>query len=86
MDCSLPSSSVYEVLQARILDWVDIPPPGDLPDPGIQAESLASPTLAGIFFKPLGAPGEPGPIINPIDLNGNTKGIHSSDHDELKVS
>jgi len=26
------------------------PPPGDLPDPGIEPESLASPTLAGRFF------------------------------------
>ena len=26
------------------------PPPGDLPDPGIQLESLVSPTLEGRFF------------------------------------
>ena len=26
------------------------PPPGDLPDPGIQSVSLRSPTLAGGFF------------------------------------
>ena len=26
------------------------PPPGDLPDPGIESASLASPTLAGGFF------------------------------------
>ena len=26
------------------------PPPGDLPDPGIQSASLASPALAGGFF------------------------------------
>ena len=25
MDCSLPSSSVHEILQARILQWVAIP-------------------------------------------------------------
>ena len=25
MDCSLPSSSVHEILQARILEWVAIP-------------------------------------------------------------
>ena len=34
-DCSLPDSSVHGILQARILEWVSIPPPGDLPDPGI---------------------------------------------------
>ena len=26
------------------------PPPGDLPDPGIEPSSLASPTLASRFF------------------------------------
>ena len=26
------------------------PPPGDLPDPGMEAASLASPALAGGFF------------------------------------
>ena len=25
MDCSLPSSSVHEILQARILEWIDVP-------------------------------------------------------------
>ena len=28
-----------------------LPPPGDLPDPGIQPESLLSPALAGRFFN-----------------------------------
>ena len=27
-----------------------LPSPGDLPDPGIELESLASPALAGGFF------------------------------------
>ena len=43
MDCSLPGSSVHEILQARILEWVAFPPPGDLPDPGIEPMSLESP-------------------------------------------
>ena len=49
MDCSPPGSSVHGILQARILEWVAFPSPGDLPDPGIkprspalQAESLPS--------------------------------------------
>ena len=41
MDCSLPGSSVYGVLQARILEWVDILSPGDLPHPGFEPESPA---------------------------------------------
>ena len=35
MDCSLPGSSVLGILQARILEWVAFPSPGDLPDPGL---------------------------------------------------
>ena len=27
-----------------------VPPPGDLPNPGIEPESLTSPALAGEFF------------------------------------
>ena len=36
MDCSLPGSSVQEILQARILEWAAFSSPGDLPDPGIE--------------------------------------------------
>ena len=36
------------------------PPPGDLPDPGIEPTSVASPALAGGFFTtvPTGKPEE----------------------------
>ena len=47
--CSLPGFSVHGILQARILESVATPSPGDLPDPGIkpgypalQADSLPS--------------------------------------------
>ena len=50
MDHSLPGSCVHGILQARILEWVTCPPPGDLPDLGIEAMSLVSPALAGRFF------------------------------------
>ena len=49
LDYSPPGSSVHEILQARILEWVAISSPGDLFDPGMEpgrptfkAESLAS--------------------------------------------
>ena len=42
MDHSPPGSSVHGTLQATILEWVAIPPPGDLPDPGIKPASLIS--------------------------------------------
>ena len=65
MDCSLQGSSVHEVLQARILEWVAIPisrvssNPGIEPgSPALQADSLPSEqqgssikVLDGIFFQ-----------------------------------
>ena len=36
-----PASSVHGLLQARILEWVAISPPRDLPDPGIEPGSPA---------------------------------------------
>ena len=41
MDCSLPGFSVHGILQARILKWVAIPFPGNLPNPGIEPGSPA---------------------------------------------
>ena len=56
MDWSPPGSSVHGILQARILEWIAIPSPGDLPDPEIkpgssalQADSLPSELLGKPF-------------------------------------
>ena len=59
-DCSLPGSSVHEILQARILEWVACPPPGDLPRPGIKPTSPAAPTC-GLHMDslPLSQQGSP---------------------------
>ena len=51
MVCSSPGSSVHGIFQARILEWLPFPPPGDLPVPGMETTSLASPALASIFFS-----------------------------------
>ena len=55
MDYSPPGSSIHGILQTRILPF---PSPGDLPDPGIEPVSVASPVLAGRFFTtaPTGKP------------------------------
>ena len=45
MDCSPPSSFVHGIFQARLLEYVAFPPPGDLPNPGIELESPVSLTL-----------------------------------------
>ena len=50
IDCSTPGSSVHEILQARILEWVAMPPPGDLPNPRIESTSLMSPASVGGFL------------------------------------
>ena len=42
VDCNPPGSSVHGIFQARILEYVAFPSPGDLPDPGIK---LGSPAL-----------------------------------------
>ena len=47
MDCSPPGSSVHGILQARILECVAFPPPGGLPNPGIEP---GSPALSGASF------------------------------------
>ena len=42
MDRRLPgSSSIHGIFQARVLEWVAFPSPGDLPDPGIEPGSPA---------------------------------------------
>ena len=50
IDYSSPDFSVHRILQARILEGLPCPPPGDLLDPGIKPSSLISPALAGGFF------------------------------------
>ena len=40
MDCSPSGSSVLEISQARILEWVVFPSAGDLPDPAIELHLL----------------------------------------------
>ena len=50
VDCSPPGSSVHGVLQARVLERVPRPPPGDLPDPGVEPASLLSAPSAGRFL------------------------------------
>ena len=42
MDYSLPGSSVYGILQARILEWVTMPSSKDHSNPGIEPTSYIS--------------------------------------------
>ena len=55
VDCS---SSVHGVIQARMLERVELPPPGDLSDPGVKLASPVFPALAGEFVT-TESPGTP---------------------------
>ena len=46
---------VHGILQARILEWVAFPSPGDIPNPGIEPRSL---TLQADYL-PAGPQGSP---------------------------
>ena len=48
MDCSPPASSVHGISEARLLDALPFPPPGDLPDP--ETESTVSCTGKWIHY------------------------------------
>ena len=48
--------TVHGILQARILEWVAIPSPGDRPNPGIEPKS---PTLQADSL-----PAEPQELLN----------------------
>ena len=56
MDCSLPSSFVHEILQARILEWVAILFSKESSDPEMESGSPASQADS----LPPGLPGNPG--------------------------
>ena len=55
MDRKLPGSSVHGIFQARVLEWVAFPSPGDLPDSWIESRS---PTLQADTV-PSEPPGKP---------------------------
>ena len=50
VDCSPPGYSVHGIFQARVLEQLPFPSPGDLSYPGIKSMSPVSPALAGRFF------------------------------------
>ena len=58
MGNSLQDSSVHRIFQARMLEWLPFPSPGDLSDPEIK---LMSPALAGRFFTTV----PPGKLLSP---------------------
>ena len=47
--CSPPGSTIHGISQAKMLEWLPRPTPGDLSDPGVEHVS-ESPALAGGFL------------------------------------
>ena len=72
MDCSLPGSSVHRIFQARILEWVAVPSPGDLPNPGIKPRS---PAWQADSFPESEPPGKPNfkPYLSHILRSGEER-------------
>ena len=61
MKCNPPGSPLHEILQARILEWVDMHPPGDLlisgtepRSPALQVDSLPSELPGKLLLDRLG--------------------------------
>ena len=51
-DCSLLGSSVHGFSRQEYWGGLPFPPPGDLPDPGIEPTSLAVPALQAVSSLP----------------------------------
>ena len=78
-ELSLPGSSVHRILQQEYWSGLLCPPPGDLPNPGIEPIYLASPELpAGSL--PTELPGKPfSPFCFPqVLLSSDHANSHSS--------
>ena len=71
MDCSLPGSSVYGILQARILEWVAMPFSRGSSQPRYRTSSLMPPPLAGRFFT-TSATWEASLIISPSNSDNHS--------------
>ena len=54
--CNPMDYTAHGIFQARILEWVALPAPGDLPNPGIKPRS---PTLQAPFKLQLASPFAP---------------------------
>ena len=65
MDCSPPGSSVHGILQARTLEWVAMPSPGDRLDPGMEPASFMPLCRWQAGALPLEPPASPSFYISP---------------------
>ena len=71
---SPPGSSAHGFSRQECWSGVPFPPPGDLPDPGIEPKSLMPPALAGGFFT-TSAPWEAGRVSRMEERWSGEKGL-----------
>ena len=85
MDCSPPGSSVHGVSQARILERLPFPSPGDLLEPGSNSCLLHLPhwQVGPIPLRHLGSPctGNPRHILMMTMMKSNSPRMPQSIHD-----
>ena len=74
MDYSPPGSSVHGNSQAKIVEWVPFPLPGDVTDLEIQPESPASPALQADSLL-LSHRGFPKDALNPVEERQDTRTV-----------
>ena len=79
MDCSPPGSSLHGILQARILEWLPFPSPGDLPDPGTEPGSPAL-QADSLLSEPPGRP-----ILGPTDCQNPAGNVPCHLHDSTAL-
>ena len=70
VNCSPPGSSGMEFSRQEHWSGLPVPPPGDLPTPGIETASPVSPALAGGSFT-TGPSEKPKCFLHPQKLNLN---------------
>ena len=78
MDCSLPGSSVHGISRQEYWSELPCPPPGDLPNPGIEPRSHA--LLADSL--PSEPPGKPKHFVGLKSIKAHT---HTHTHTHTKL-
>ena len=79
MDCSLPDSFVHGNSPGKDtgVGCCPVPPPGDLPNLGIEPASLMSPALTGGFFTTSATWAELAYLLSKLDLYAFKKPMFS---------
>ena len=86
MCCSLPGPSVHMILQQEYCSGLPFPPPGDLPNPGVQSYLLCLLHCRQILY-PLSRWGSPSGLFDPIlHLSSPVTLLQSWLHSSLPLS